>query len=173
MLDPILRIALISAGGCLFLLAFVGLWKDLKSHRISGRTLAAYYVGAILILVGLQPIRPFEMQYRSNEIDVLSSFEAHRKQRLEDLRQAGWIIGAARPESLVDRDHPRQPEVEQRFQEYVRTHSSILDQEGLDFVFVGREVQGWSLNPETSTLTFMFLAVVLIGSGLRHLVRIF
>jgi len=36
---------------------------------------------------------------------------------------------------------------------------------------VGREGQGWSLNPDTSTLTFVFLAVVLILSGLRHLVR--
>ncbi len=171
MLDPILRIALVSAGGCLFLLAFVGLWKDLKSRSISGRTLAAYYVAVVLTLVGLQPIRPFEMQYRANQIDVLPSFEAHRKVCLENLKRSGWIIGAARPASLVDRDHPRQPEIEERFREYARTHSSILDEEGLDFVFVGREGQGWSLNPDTSTLTFVFLAVVLILSGLRHLVR--
>ena len=169
MLDPVWRIVLIAAGAAMFMASFWFLYRDWKVVRPSVRAQALFYLAAVVVLIGLQPIRMGRMKYL--EAIVLPSFAEPREQRLRDLRNEGWIIGAARPESLVDHDHALKPEIAARFQDYVRDVPQLLDPEAPSFVFVGREEAGWSRNQDTFIITLVFLGAVMILSGLRHLLR--
>jgi len=173
MLDPTLRTVLLIAGGLVFLLSFVWLGMDWgKVRRVSHRALTAFYMGTLLVLVGLQPLRPFRVEVAGAV--MLPSEPEVRAVRLEKIREEGWIIAAAKPESLVEREHPAYPhiraEVEGRFQDHVESLPAAMDRDAPDFLFVGRKISGWSRNPETTLFAFVFLGVVMVLSGLRHLI---
>ncbi|MBN2490469.1 MAG: hypothetical protein JXQ29_06435 [Planctomycetes bacterium] len=166
MLDPVVRIVLVSAGGASLLLAFWLVVKDWRRTRGSGRATAAFYAGAVLVVVGLQPIRTFRMGY--SEPYMLPPLAAAQERLLEKLETDGWIIGAARPERLVERDHPLQSEIAARFARYVENDPRLLQDEAPPFVFVGRKIAGLSRNPDTAAVTLVFLAFVLLLSGCRR-----
>jgi hypothetical protein len=171
MLDPVLRIVLIGVGGASIVLGIGLAVKDWKRTRASGRALGMFYLGAILVVVGLQPIRTFRMDYGYGEPYILSPFAAARERLLERLEQEGWIIGAARPESLVDRENPLQPEIAQRFTRYLESDARLLEDGAPPFVFVGRKAQGLSRNPDTTMATLVFVGFVLVLSGIRQVLR--
>ena len=170
MLNPILTVALYALGGLLMLAGLALAGRDWRSRgRLSARTQLLFYAGAAGVLVGLQPVRPFRLEVASPYL--LPETAETRGSLLEHLRGEGWVVGAAKPATLVDRDHPLQPEILARFTDSPHTGRLRSDPDTPPFVFVGRPASGWSRNPRTTTITFVFIAFVLLLSSARRILR--
>jgi hypothetical protein len=172
-LDPILRVILIVAGGVLFLLAFTWLVRDWRTVKVSRRTVAAYYTAVVLVLVGLQPIRLFKVEVLGPVL--LSPVAELRQRNLDDLKRDRWIRVIARPAVLEESDHAYfaavRPTVERAFSRFAAGQPQIRGPDAPDFVVAGRTRSGLSVNPETRNITFVFLIVVVVVAAFRHLVR--
>lgn len=133
------------------------------------RANAIFYAGALVALVGLQPIRPFRVEFA--EPYLLPPGEAARRVLLTHLREERWVIGAARPLDLVARDDPLRDEIADRFERFVARDSRLDAADRPPFVFLGRRRDGWSRNPDTALAAFGLIAVVLVLSSVRRILR--
>jgi hypothetical protein len=168
MLPVWLATTLIAVGvACVLVGAILGLRA--RGARPPVRANALFYGGALIAIVGLQPIRPFRVEFA--EPYLLPPNAAARDVLLAHLRDERWVIGAARPVDLVASADPLQPEIATRFERFVARDSRLGEADGLPFVFVGRRTDGWSRNPNTALATFGLVAAVLVLSSVRRILR--
>lgn len=169
MLEP-WAIAVIAVGAVLMLAAFYLVWRRWSTERIPPISVVLFYAGALVVIFGLQPIRPFVMQYA--EAYMLPDGERARAALTGHLEEQGWIVGAAKPARFVDREHPLQPEIAARFATYREQNDLLMRDPPPDFLFAGRKAEGWSRNPRATTAVFVFLLFVFGVAAGRYAVRL-
>ncbi len=164
-----LALGLIGLGLASIIVAFVLVWRRWATDRIPPRAVAMFYTGAVIVLIGLQPLRPFRLEYRTHLLPV---GDTARAALLVDLRENEWMIGVAKPDSLAGADTAFREEMVERFERYREESPMLRRADAPDFLFVGRRIGGWSRNPKTTALTFLFLGFVFTVAAARYIVRL-